>query len=117
MFVINNVILDIDSSYFWYAIITKGSYSVLLLCDIKRNVLITFGGKNLSICKNIKVVSNQKELYESFMHKIGKMCKKPIDTNGHYFSDKDRYVTPESEKFYLTPEVLNRVSELCVRWL
>lgn len=34
MFVINNVILDIDSSYFWYAIITNGSYSVLLHHDI-----------------------------------------------------------------------------------
>lgn len=93
--VVNNVIVNMDNIDFWYCVVSKEQYHVILLCDLKNHICYTFGGANLSTCKNMKKVSNNNELYDVFMRKIGKMCKKDIDHNGHYFSDLDCYVKDE----------------------
>lgn len=89
----NKVTVNMDDPYYWYAIVTKGLYSVMLVCDLKYNICYTFGGTNLSICKNIKSTHSQSELYDAFVRKIGKMCKKPVDPDGHYFSNNGGYVS------------------------
>lgn len=105
----NKVVLNMDSADYWYALIEKGCYSALLICDVKNNVCYTFGGSDLRICKNIKVTDSQNGLYESFMHKIGKLCKKPVDPLGHYFSDMTGFVTKDTYNTYVTPDVLKLV--------
>ena len=103
----NEVIVSMDADDYWYALIKKSNFSVVLLCDVKNNVCYTIGGSKLSICKNVKTVISNSELYDVFMRKIGKMCKKSIDCNGHYFSDKDGYV-----REFIPDSVFRKVKEI-----
>ena len=102
---VNEVVVNMEDKRYWYAIIKKGAYAVILLCDKNTLVCYTFGGSMLDICKNIRVVNSECEMYEVFMHKIGKMCKKAKDPNGHYFSDNDNYVSTSEKEKYISKEV------------
>lgn len=92
----NNVIVDMDRSNFWFCKITKEGtiFTVLLLADLKKNIIYTLGGESYSICKNKKQCKDNAELYDAFMRKIGKMCKKVVDNEGHYFSNLDGFTDP-----------------------
>ena len=105
----NTVIVNMDRNDYWYSIIQKGGYKVVLYCDLVSNVCYTFGGKNLSICKNIKVCEYNVDLYNTFMRKIGKMCKKKEDDSGHYFSDLDGYVSGADMVMWVTDELVKRI--------
>lgn len=108
----NIVTVNMNGNVYWYATIQKGKFVVVLLCDLKSNVCYTFGGKKLNICKNIKRAENQEDLYDIFMRKIGKMCKKDIDENGHYFSNLDGFVSEDSKKKYIDNKVLLKLNQI-----
>ena len=50
----NNVMVNMDDKDYWYSMIEKEKFVVILLCDLSSNTCYTFGGSDLTICKNIK---------------------------------------------------------------
>ena len=109
----NKVRIEMEDGNYWYAIIDKRAYhSVIILCDTVSNVCYTYGGTNLNIVKNIHISQNNSELYDAFMRKIGKMCKKKIDSKGHYFSDIDGFVADEIIHKYVTQDIERKIREI-----
>lgn len=109
----NQVYIEMDDGNYWYAIIDKRTYHrVIILCDTTTNVCYTYGGSDLNIVKNIHVSRNNSELYDVFMRKIGKMCKKKIDNKGHYFSDVDGFVTDELINKYVSKNIEHKIKNI-----
>lgn len=69
-----------------YAVITKEDcYSVIVInCE---NTIVVYGGGYFSIPKSMNTYHSSEEAYVAFCRKVGKLCKKPADKKGHYFSE------------------------------
>ena len=106
----NSVTVNMESRDYWYAVITKGDYSVILLCDLNAFRIYTFGGKNCSICKNIKYLDDIDQTYSKFMFKIGKMCKKSVDPTGKYFSDTEGFVADSDLAIFVTTDIQDKIT-------
>lgn len=62
---------------------------VNIYCDLEDNTIYTVGGSYGDIVKQVKHCLNSGDMYDAYMRKIGKMCKKTVDSR--YFTDEIYY--------------------------
>lgn len=82
---------------------------VSIYCDLEDNTIYTVGGSSEDIVKQVKHCLNSGDMYDAYMRKIGKMCKKTI--NSRYFTDEIYYSErPRIYDYPILESLLRRIT-------